>query len=144
MTYPVTRRRWDGFLDAWQQAGGVPEELRVAVCPANSAGDGEAFADELLRAADPPDAIAAMSDALAIGALHAAERAGRAVPTAVAVTGWDDSDAAAPAGLTSLRQSLREQGKRCACLALGRPGIPGGPDPAGWRVIPRATTRPTT
>jgi hypothetical protein len=45
-------------------------------------------------------------------------------PAAVAVSGWDDSDAAGPAGLTTLRQSLRDQGKRCAHIAVGhlRPG----------------------
>src|SRR3984957_11997483 len=37
VTYPVTRRRWDGFLDAWRQEGGTAAGLRVAVCPANSA-----------------------------------------------------------------------------------------------------------
>lgn len=141
VTYPVTRHRWDGFLDAWQQAGGAPAELRVAVCPANSAGHGEAFAEELFRAADPPDAIAAMSDELALGALRAAARAGRAVPGAVAITGWDDSDAAEPAGLTSLRQSLRDQGNRCARIALGHHEAQSAQDPAGWRVIQRATTR---
>ena len=39
-----------------------------------------------------------MSDELALGALRAAARAGLAVPGDVAVTGWDDTDAAAPAG----------------------------------------------
>src|SRR6266704_2660263 len=51
---------------------------------------------------------------------------GRAVPGAVAITGWDDTDAAAPAGLTTVRQSLRDQGKRCARIALGLPP-PAGP-----------------
>jgi hypothetical protein len=61
-----------------------------------------------------------MSDELALGALRAAARAGRAVPGSVAITGWDDSEAAAPAGLTTVRQSLRDRGSRCARIALGR------------------------
>src|SRR5919199_1583477 len=76
-------------------------------------------ARQLLAGADPPDAIAAMSDELALGALRAAARAGLAVPETVAITGWDDTDAAAPAGLTTLAQSLREQGAHCALVALG-------------------------
>src|SRR6202043_3209676 len=72
---------------------------------------GEAMSDELFRGADPPDAIAAMSDELALGALRAAARAGRTVPGSVAITGWDDRDAAASAGLTTIRQSLRDQGR---------------------------------
>src|SRR6185312_8853328 len=67
VTYPVTRHRWNGYLDAWREAGGDPAGLRVAVCQANATGLGEAFADELLRGDDPPDAITAMSDELALG-----------------------------------------------------------------------------
>ena len=140
VTYPVTRHRWEGFLDAWRQAGGSPAELRVAVCPVNATADGEAFAAELFRGGDPPGAIAAMSDELALGALRAAARAGRNVPDAVAITGWDDSDAAAPAGLTTLGQSLRDQGSRCARIALGRELSAAG-DPPGWHVVERASTR---
>ena len=140
VTYAVTSRRWEGLLDAWREAGGAPGDLRIAVCQANAAGLGEAFADELFGAGDPPDAIAAMSDELALGALRAAFRTGRAVPDAVAITGWDDSDAAGPAGLTTLRQSLRDQGERCARIALGRSRA-AGQDPPHWQVVPRASTR---
>ena len=55
-----------------ERGRGDPAGLRVAVCQANATGLGEAFADELLRGDDPPDAIAAMSDELALGALRAA------------------------------------------------------------------------
>ena len=142
VTYPVTRHRWHGFLDAWQEAGETPAGLRVAVCPANAIGLGEAVAGQLLRGGDPPDAIAAMSDELALGALRAAAGTGRAVPGAVAITGWDDTDAAAPAGLTTVWQSLRDQGERCARIALGLPVPAGSEDPPGWHVIERASTRP--
>jgi DNA-binding LacI/PurR family transcriptional regulator len=141
VTYPVTRRRWWGFLDAWRQAGGSPADLRVAVCPANATEHGAAFAAELFDGDDPPDAIAAMSDELALGVLRAVTQSGRTVPGAVAVTGWDDTDAAAPAGLTTLRQSLRDQGRRCAVIALGRPQPPADEDPPGWQVIERTSTR---
>jgi DNA-binding LacI/PurR family transcriptional regulator len=142
VTYPVTRHRWEGFLDAWCQAGGAPADLRVAVCPANATAHGEAFARTLFRGDDPPDAIAAMSDELALGALRAAARTGRTVPDTVAITGWDDSDAAAPAGLTTVRQSLRDQGTRCAHIALGHHDPPARQDRPGWQVIPRTSTHP--
>jgi DNA-binding LacI/PurR family transcriptional regulator len=140
VTYALTRLRWEGLLDAWREAGGAAGDLRVAVCQANTAALGEAFAGELFRTGDPPDAIAAMSDELALGALRAAARDGLAVPGVIAVTGWDDTDAAAPAGLSTLRQSLRDQGRRCARIALGhRP--PDGQPPPGWEVVERASTR---
>jgi cephalosporin-C deacetylase len=102
MTVPVTRHRWEGLRAAWTDAGHPAAELRLAVCPVNHAAEGEAFAAELLGAADPPDAIAAMSDELALGALRAAASAGVSVPADLAVTGWDDRDAAAPTGLATL------------------------------------------
>jgi len=139
VTYPVTRHRWEGLLDVWLQGGGTPASLRVAICPDNATAYGEAFAEELLRGDDPPDAIAAMSDELALGALRAASKTGRIVPDAVAITGWDDSETAAFAGLTTLRQSLRDQGRRCARIALGRQQ-PLGEEPPGWQVIARAST----
>ncbi|MBY8875640.1 LacI family DNA-binding transcriptional regulator [Micromonospora sp. PLK6-60] len=138
--FPVTRRRWEGFRDAWTRAGHPAARLRLAVCPVNRGAEGESFAGELLRGDDPPDAIAAMSDELALGALRAAAGAGLRVPDDLAVTGWDDSDPAAPAGLTTLAQSLREQGAHCARTALGL-----DPTPAPrheWRVVARTTARP--
>ncbi len=139
VNFPVTRHRWAGLRQAWTDAGHPAAGLRLAVCPVNHITEGETFAGELLRGTDPPDAIAAMSDELALGALRAAAGAGLRVPDDLAVTGWDDSDAAAPAGLTTLAQSLRDQGAHCARAALGHP------TPAAarheWRVVLRATTR---
>jgi DNA-binding LacI/PurR family transcriptional regulator len=140
--YPVTRHRWQGFADAWTQRGGALGDLRTAVCPRNRAADGEALTEELLAGdGPPPDAIAAMSDELAVGALRAVSRAGLAVPVELAVTGWDDSAAAAAAGLTSLAQSLRDQGVRCARVALGEAAA--SPEDAAfpWSVAERASTR---
>ncbi|MEV0895468.1 LacI family DNA-binding transcriptional regulator [Actinoplanes sp. NPDC049802] len=134
--YHVTRRRWAGFLEAW---GRAPADLRLAACPLNHVTEGESFAAELFRGDDPPDAIAAMSDELALGALRAAASAGLRVPADVAVTGWDDTDAAAPAGLTTVAQSLRDQGADCARAALGRPTRASHRD--AWRVVTRTSTR---
>lgn len=102
---------------------------------------GESFAREVLASADPPDAIAAMSDELALGALRAAAELGLGVPEDLAVTGWDDRDAAGPAGLTTLAQSLREQGADCARAALGLPTRL--PPLHRWQVVVRRSTRGT-
>ncbi len=141
VTFPVTRHRWQGFADAWTNVGGALDQLRVAVSPHNSAAHGDALTHELLAHEQAPDAIAAMSDELALGALRAIERAGIAVPAALSITGWDDSDAAAPAGLTTLGQSLGDQGIRCAQLALGKAIPIAGEDSAAWHVIHRRSTR---
>jgi DNA-binding LacI/PurR family transcriptional regulator len=126
VTFPVTRERLQGYLEA------TSEPVRVAVCSHNSASQGAALAAELLDGG-PPDAIAAMSDELALGALRTAPGIG--------VTGWDDSEAAAPAGLTTVWQSLRDQGATCARIALG--GDPPAEPPA-WRVVRRTSHRAPT
>jgi DNA-binding LacI/PurR family transcriptional regulator len=141
IVFPVTRHRAEGFADAWVALGGDAGDLRVAVCAHNSAADGEALTVELLADGRPPDAIAAMSDELGLGALRALQQAGIAVPDGTAITGWDDSPAAEPAGLTTLAQSLRDQGRRCAQLALGTTTPTPDDARAQWRVVPRSTTR---
>ncbi len=73
---PGHPHRWEGFRDAWRETGHPVGDLRLAVCPVNTAADGEAFVAELLAGDDPPDAIAAMSDELALGALRAAPATG--------------------------------------------------------------------
>ena len=123
-TFPITRERLAGYGDA------ARAPLTVAVAERNSAAEGERLATALLAAADPPDAIAAMSDELALGALR--------VAPGIAITGWDDSEAAALAGLTTVRQSLHEQGAACARIALGHE--PGGAPP-GWRIVRRGSER---
>jgi DNA-binding LacI/PurR family transcriptional regulator len=123
-TFSVTRERLQGYLEA------TSEPVRVAVCERNSASQGAALAAELLAADDPPDAIAAMSDELALGVLRTAP--------GIRITGWDDSEAAAPAGLTTVWQSLHDQGAACARVALG--GDPPA-EPPPWRVVRRTSHR---
>lgn len=137
-TFPVSRHRLQGLRDAWCETGRPWSEVQVAVCSKNNASLGAAHVTDLLAGPDPPDAIAAMSDELALGALRAAIQADRPVPDVLAITGWDDTDAAAPAGLTTVRQSLRAQGAQCAWIALGQGGERDQPQ---WRVIRRLTSR---
>jgi DNA-binding LacI/PurR family transcriptional regulator len=118
VTFPITRERLAGYRDA------TDRPLTVAVAERNTAAEGARLAAALLNAPEPPEAIAAMSDELALGALRAAPN--------VAITGWDGSDAAVEAGLTTVWQSLHDQGAECARIALGHP--PSG-DPPAWRIV---------
>jgi DNA-binding LacI/PurR family transcriptional regulator len=137
VTFPVTRERLAGYRDAAGAAGVAWRDVVVAVCGRNDAAEAERLAAGLLAAADPPDAVAAMGDLLAAGVVRAARAAGRAVPADVAVTGWDDAAVAAELGLTTVAQSLREQGQACARAALGEPHERAAP----WRVVRRGSTR---
>lgn len=137
--FPVTRHRLEGLRDAWLETGRRWTDVFVAVCSHNDAGLGAEQVADLLQRPDAPDAIAAMSDELALGALQAASAADVPVPAAVAITGWDDTPGAALAGLTTVRQSLRDQGAWCARIGLGG-DAQHQPQPR-WEVIRRRTSR---
>ena len=139
-TFPVTRHRLQGLREGWEDLGGDWSRMRVAVCARNSTAEAYEAATGLLAGPDAPDAIAAMGDEFALGVLRAAADLGRRVPGDLAVSGWDDADAAAPAGLTTIAQSLYDQGRACARIALGQPA--GDPDPStAWELVTRASTR---
>jgi DNA-binding LacI/PurR family transcriptional regulator len=72
----------------------------------------------LLGLRRPPTAIFAASDVQAFGVLDAASRAGLDVPEDLSVVGFDDVELAAAIGLTTVRQPLRESGRRGAALLL--------------------------
>ncbi|WP_081686184.1 LacI family DNA-binding transcriptional regulator [Candidatus Solirubrobacter pratensis] len=91
---------------AYERLGGHDrEEAREVAAP-------------LFELPEPPTAVFAASDVQAIGVIEAAERAGLRVPGDLAVIGFDDIDLAAVAGLTTVRQPLRESGRRGAELLL--------------------------
>ena len=136
--FSVTRERLEGYRQAAEGAGIVWRNVVIAVCARNDAAEAERIAAALLASAEPPDAIAAMSDQQAAGVVRAAHAAGRVVPDDVAVTGWDDTAVAAQLGLTTVAQSLREQGAACARAALGQEPIS---HTASWSIVRRGSTR---
>ncbi|GIJ56346.1 LacI family DNA-binding transcriptional regulator [Virgisporangium aurantiacum] len=139
--FPVTRERLEGYRDAAADLGVAWADVTVAVCSRNDGAEAEQLAGRLLAAPDPPDAVAAMGDRIAAGVVRAAHAAGRAIPADLAVTGWDDAAVATELGLTTVAQSLREQGSACATAALdGTPGSPTAP----WTLVRRTSTRTTS
>nr|WP_221377535.1 LacI family DNA-binding transcriptional regulator [Actinoplanes polyasparticus] len=74
---------------------------------------GRRAAEQLLTRAKP-DAVICANDEVALGVLLAASEQGLRVPEDLAVTGWDDLLAARFAGLTTVRQPMRELGATAA------------------------------
>jgi DNA-binding LacI/PurR family transcriptional regulator len=138
VTFPVTRDRLEGYRQATEAAGIAWRDVVIAVCARNDAAEAEQIAASLLASPEPPDAIAAMSDQQAAGAIRAARAAGRVIPDDVAITGWDDAAVAAELGLTTVAQSLREQGAACARAALGQQP---NSHAASWSIVRRGSTR---
>jgi LacI family transcriptional regulator len=81
---------------------------------------GESAAATLLELPEPPTAIFAFNDNMAVGTLRAARVRGVRVPEDLSVVGFDDSEQAAivtPA-LTTVRQPLAEMGRMAVSLLL--------------------------
>jgi DNA-binding LacI/PurR family transcriptional regulator len=83
--------RLQGLADALQHS---PCSLSAHEAGAPTAQAGADAAAALLLAAQPPDAVVAYNDLIALGFLHEARRLGVAVPQALSVAGFDDIGAA--------------------------------------------------
>ncbi len=100
----------------------------------------------LLRLADPPTAIFAANDPMAVGVLQAAHELG--LPEALSVVGFDDTRAAgAYPALTTVARACREMGRaamRLLAAQLGgeKPTAPTTQIEAPTRLIIRQSTAP--
>jgi LacI family transcriptional regulator, galactose operon repressor len=116
----ATEERLRGYNAALAAAGELPDPQLVVESNFNVEG-GLTAASHLLALPEPPTAIFAFNDQLAIGTMQAARARGLSVPDALSVVGFDDTAEAAlvtPA-LTTVRQPLAEMG-RIAVSLLGR------------------------
>ncbi|MCK2215959.1 LacI family DNA-binding transcriptional regulator [Actinomadura sp. ATCC 31491] len=128
--FPVTEARLRGYRAAVEAAGLSWADVPVAVVARNSRHDGAAAARELAGRLSPRPLVIAMSDELALGARQAL---GETRPDA-GYLGWDASPEGRLAGFTSVTNPLRDQGRRCARLAL-HPGTAGDRD-IPWSITP--------
>ena len=138
VSYPVSRHRLAGAKD-WCDATGLDwSTVQVTVLARNSQAEAFATVSAILARDDPPDAVMCMGDELALGVLAAAHARRMAVPDELAITGWDGSPAAVAAGLTTVEQSLYDQGRTLTLAVLGL--ADGVPEPT-WQLVRRGSTR---
>ena len=112
---PVDRRA--GWSSALRSAGIEPDS-RLDVPGYFTVEGGRTATHRLLALDDPPTAVFAGSDEMAFGALAALRELGRSAPQDLSVVGVDDHEFAAPAGLTTVRQPVADQGRTAADLLL--------------------------
>lgn len=143
VAFPVTRERLRGLREAWEDDGGSWSDVCVAVCATNTTVEAEVTLARLIESGHEFDAVAAMSDELALATTAALAAAGMQVPRDVSVTGFDDTAAAEPAGLSTVHQDLYEQGARCARIALDPRSQPGLSVSTEWTMVERTSTRRT-
>ncbi|TJZ67430.1 LacI family DNA-binding transcriptional regulator [Chitiniphilus eburneus] len=138
------RQRRQGYRDALADAGlRLHPEWQLTVQSLDFAA-GAAAAAQLMALPEPPTAIFAVSDTLAIGVLRGLRDVGRRVPDDVAVIGFDDIAIAAQIDppLTTILQPMRELGETAARLLLQRLAEPGAVVPGmllPHRLIRRAS-----
>ncbi|GGM19071.1 MULTISPECIES: LacI family DNA-binding transcriptional regulator [Micromonospora] len=114
-TTHLDRRR--GYQEALRAAG-LPLDPSLDVESQFTIDGGTRATEELLRRGDPPTAIFAACDEMAMGAVSALRDAGLRIPQDVSVIGIDDHDLAGVLGLTTIAQPAAEQGLLAARVLL--------------------------
>ena len=117
---PDAAERWAGFVAA-HRAEGLPVPIHPVVSAFREV-EGRAAALTVLASPSRPSALFCANDEIAMGAYTAAVEFGLAIPSDLAITGWDDIAVArflAP-GLTTVRQPLGQIGALAARLLLER------------------------
>jgi LacI family transcriptional regulator len=129
-----------GFRIALEEAGLRPAAIRPTE---ETLEGGREAALELLRSPEPPTAIVAYSDLLAIGVLRAAHELKIRVPEDVSVVGFDDIEIAAfvEPPLTTVAQPTAEMGRLAMDMMLEAIGSMRSVDVPG-RLIARASSGP--
>lgn len=115
-------QRLDGYRRAMKRLGLNAEQLIFIADNTEESGASSAW--ELLRSAEHPTAIVAMTDNIAVGAYRAARALGLKIPDDVSVVGFDDVPIVGDLtpGLTTVRPPFYEIGVRGTEIALGLTG----------------------
>jgi LacI family transcriptional regulator len=123
--------RLDGYVRALAAAG-IPLEPGLVLGGGFSAASGYAAMRHILSSGNPPTALVAGNDTIAIGAMTAIREAGLRIPNDVAVTGYDDIPMArfAVPPLTTVGLPTHDMGRAAGELAIA--AIEG--DPAHDRI----------
>ena len=112
------------YNNARLRAQGVREglgenaQLTIVSGGHNSVESGIAAAEFVLDRRERPTAIAAGGDVLAFGVIEAMRRRGLVPGRDISVTGFDDIPAAESAGLTTVRQPIRDKGRLLGRMLL--------------------------
>ena len=131
--FPVQRERLGGLRDGFAEVGLDWSRVPVMERFEHSVEEGASAAAQLLDDHPELTAVVCTSDVLALGALRLAEQRELPVPERLTVTGFDGVPEAVRAGLTTVRQPVREKGRMAGELLLNR----------GERTEPRSVVLPT-
>jgi LacI family repressor for deo operon, udp, cdd, tsx, nupC, and nupG len=126
LRYDDYRARYEGFLEGLAERG-VPAESVLVYEGDETTDSGRAAVNRLMQDADPPTAIFAHSDEMALGAMHQLGIRGFNVPNEISLVGFDDLNYAAALSppLTTMRIPRVDWGRQ-ACAHLIEQIVSGG------------------
>ena len=136
--------RLEGYRDGLADNGLQVDEALIAEGD-NSIGSGESCGEQLLSLDNPPTAIFAANDDMAVGVMRTAHRLGVKVPEQLSVAGYDDITLASQVypSLSTIRQPLSEMAEHAAdaiiATARGKAQDPGTDVVAGELKIREST-----
>ncbi|PRY54048.1 LacI family transcriptional regulator [Glycomyces artemisiae] len=109
------RERLHGYREALESAG-IDLDPALMGSGKFEESTGAVLTDRMLDLDDPPTAIFAASDSIAVGVLRSARRHGLAIPDDLSVVGFDDTYNAMwmEPPLTTVKQPLRQMGRVAA------------------------------
>lgn len=118
----VTSERLDSYKIFLRQIGMPVREEYIRIGDERYERGGYLRMQELMELADRPTAVFAVTDNLAIGAIHAVKKSGLEVPDDISIAGFDDImfSSYIETPLTTVLQPKFEMGKLSAQLLIGR------------------------
>lgn len=142
LSYKYAQLRQQGYQQELEQRGLSWQAVSYASDLSYNAG--KRAMEALLNADTQPDAVFAVSDTLAAGAMAAIQAAGHQVPQDMAVAGFDGSELAEMISppLTTIAQPSRDIGRTAFSLLLQKIDDPQSPTERvmmDWRLIVRAS-----
>lgn len=106
--------RWTGLFEGLEGL-----DVRVVIAGTNARESGHAAAPLILDRADRPSAVIGISDVMALGVLDGLAERGITPGRDISVAGFDDLPGISErAGLTTIRQPIRDKGRLAAELLL--------------------------
>ena len=142
LSYKYARLREQGYTEALGEKQSAYRVVEYARDLSFSAG--KAAMEKLLGSAEPPDAVFAVSDTLAAGALLAIHEAQLLMPQDIAVVGFDGTELAemVTPPLSTIQQPSQEIGRKAVGLLLNKIDNPDAPAERimmDWQYISRAS-----
>jgi DNA-binding LacI/PurR family transcriptional regulator len=116
----LVQQRLRYFQDCLKHHDIVPDSRYIAIGAERHEQGGYLRMQHLLALPEPPTAVVAGYDAMALGAMRALKEAGKRVPEDISLTGFDDSSLCKylPTALTTVNCNIEEMSRIAAAILL--------------------------